>query len=172
MLQKNKEKIIILISIIIIILNLILLPKRKFSYNSQVETQIAKGIVILEQDEVIEKTVDRTSFPLEYNFSIKNFDDKGNINEVDFNYKIKIEASVLNFPIKYKLIDIDNNIGIELNYGETAILSLKKFDKEIRKFKLYIEWNDVEEVYSDDIEIKLKIEAAQNKEGKLDIEEN
>lgn len=166
MLQKNKEKVIILISVIIIILNIITLPKRNFSYNSEVKTSIAKGIVVLEQDEQIEKNVDRNSFPIEYNFVIKNFDDNDNVNEVDFDYKIKIEQSVLNFPIKYKLIDCDNNSEIQLNNGETPILTLGKFKKETRKFKLYVEWNDVCSQYEEKIEIKLRVEAVQCKEEK------
>ena len=164
--KKDKERIIILVALVIIILNLITLPKQNFFYNSEVETHIAKAIVVLEKDELIEKKVDRMSFPIKYNFVIKNFDEKGNVNEVNLDYKIKIEASVSNFPVRYKIIDIENNKEIELNFGETPILSLRKCDKEIRKFELYVEWNDLEEAYADNFEIKLKIEAVQSKEEK------
>lgn len=169
MLPKNKDKIILLISLAVIVLNLFLLQKRKNSYNFDIETEIAKGIIYLDNDEIIEKKVNRESFPLEYNFSIRNFDDNNNINEVDFDYKIKIETSVNNFPIKYRLIDCEKNIELFLISGESPVLNLEKFEKKIRKFKLYVEWSDVEEEYSDDLEIKLKIQAVQ-KEEKIESE--
>lgn len=161
--KKNKEKIFFLISLVIIILNLIVLPKKKFSYNLHINTEIAKGIIILEKDEFLEKEVDKNSFPIEYNFSIKNFDNN-NVNDVDFDYKIKIESSTAIFPIKYKLIDVDNNCEIPLNFGETQTLTLKKLKKEVRNFKLYVEWNDLDSELSDEVEIKLKIQAVQSRE--------
>lgn len=160
----KKEKVIILISIIVIIIDLITLPKKNYSYNARGESEIAKGIIFLEKDEMIEKTVDKNSFPIEYNFVIKNFDENDNINEIDFDYKIRIENSVNNFPIQYKLIDLDNNVELQLISGETSILTLKKSEKEIRHFKLYVEWNDLDAELADNIEIKLKIKAIQSKE--------
>ena len=166
MIQKNKHKLILLVSLAVIFFNLFFLPIRKKTYNFNVETEIAKGIIYLDNDDIIEKNVNRESFPLEYNFSIRNFDEDNNINEVDFDYKIKIEESVNNFPIKYRLIDCEKNKEIFLTSGESPVLNLEKFEKKIRKFKLYVEWNDVEGEYSDDLEIKLKIQAVQ-KEGNV-----
>ena len=166
----KKEKVIVLISLIIIIVNLITLPKIKYSYNSRVESKIAKGIIVLEKDETLEETVNKNSFPLEYNFVIKNFDENNNINEVEFDYKIRIENSVDNFPVKYKLIDCDKDMELRLNFGETSILTLKKLEKEIRHFKLYVEWNDLDLELADNIEIKLKLEAVQHKEEIIDEE--
>lgn len=170
MLHIKNGKVIILISLIIIIVNLITLPKKKYSYDSRVESQIAKGIIVLEKDETLEETVNKNSFPLEYNFVIKNFDENNNINEVDFDYKIRIENSADNFPIKYKLIDSDEAKELQLNSNETSILTLKKLEKEIRHFKLYVEWNDLDLELADNIEIKLKVEAVQHKEGIIDEE--
>lgn len=172
MLHINKEKVVIIISLIIIMLNLITLPKKKYSYDSYGNSQIAKGIITLEQDEIIEKMVDETLFPLEYNFTVNNFDDKDNINEVDFDYKIRIESSVQNFPVKYKLIDVDNGKEMHLNNDETPILTLEKMKKESRHFKLYVQWNDVDLELADELEIKLKIDAVQSKEENVNEEEN
>lgn len=158
-----REKQVFVVSIIFIILNIIMFPKKNFSFNTEVETQIAKAIIVLDKSEMIEKKVNRNSFPIEYFFEIKNFDNKNNINEIDLNYKIEIQSAKKNFPIKYKLIDVDNNVELQLINNKTELLNLEKNQKEIRHFKIFVEWNDfdIDIELADETDINIKIEAVQ-----------
>ena len=164
--KKNREIIIILVLFITILLNLILLPNKKYSFNSYVETQIAKAIIVFNKNEIIEKEVNKQSFPIEYYFEIKNFDEKNNINEVDLEYKIIIESSKKNFPIKYRLVDLDNNTDIQLINNETQLMYLEKNQKDVRHFKLFVEWNDIDLELANETSINIKVEAVQG--GKID----
>ena len=105
--------------------------------------------------------MNRNSFPIEYFFEIKNFDNKNNINEIDLNYKIEIQSAKKNFPIKYKLIDVDNNVELQLINNKTELLNLEKNQKEIRHFKIFVEWNDFDIELADETDINIKIEAVQ-----------
>lgn len=157
----TRKKIIIIISFIVLLFNIILFPKKRISFNSQVDTQIAKAIIVLEKDETIDKEANKDDFPIEYFFEIKNFDNNNNINEIDLKYKIKIESSKKNFPIKYKLVDLDNNIDIQLIDNESELMLLEKNQKEIRHFKLFVDWNDIDYELAEDTEINIKVEAIQ-----------
>ena len=143
-----------------------LFPKKKYSFNSYVETQIAKAIIVLNKNEIIEKEVNKESFPIEYYFEIKNFDEKNNINEVDLKYKIIVESSKKNFPIKYRLVDLDNNTDIQLINNETQLMYLEKNQKDVRHFKLFVEWNDIDLELANETSINIKVEAVQG--GKID----
>ena len=46
-----REKQVFVVSIIFIILNIIMFPKKNFSFNTEVETQIAKAIIVLDKSE-------------------------------------------------------------------------------------------------------------------------
>lgn len=102
---------------------------------------------------------------MEYYFCINNYiDDK--INEIDFEYFIEIELSNQDFPVLCTLIDCDNNTQIELENGKSKIFSLFKFEKKSRKFKVLLDWRELDRELSDDLDVNLKIHAVQ-KGGKV-----
>lgn len=94
---------------------------------------------------------------VENTFNVLNYiDEKQLVNEVDFEYTIKIIPSTLNFPVKYKLIDLESNSEIALDSNlETKKLSLST-NRENHNYKLVVEW-DMEN-------------SNQNLESKLDVE--
>ena len=164
--RKKKDLIIIVISIIVIGINTISLSKYDYVANGNAQTEIAKAILVLEKDEMVTQQIDENSFPLEYNFVIHNYEGE-KINEVDFEYNIEIEALADNFPVSYMLFDCDNNTEIKLTEGKTENMSLQKFEEQTRKFKLYMQWRELDGELAEDIEIKLKINGIQSKEDKI-----
>lgn len=160
----HKDLIIILISLIIIGLNNVSLSKYDYMASAKSGAQIAKGIVTIEKDETIKQVVDRNSFPIEYNFSVNNYKED-TVNEVDFYYTIEVEASVGNFPVSYVLLDCDNNVQIELVNGKSKPMQIKKFIKDSRKFKLYLQWRQIDRELAKDVKLNLKVNAVQAKES-------
>lgn len=144
-------------------MNTISLSRHKENPNFEMNTKITKPIVVLEKDEKIKRSIQENLFPLEYNFFINNYqEDK--INEVDFDYTIEIEDSVNNFPINYTLFDCNNNEEIELADGKSRSMKIKKSVKESRKFKLIVNWRELNEELADELQIKLKVNVQQSKE--------
>ena len=103
--KKSKRDLrMIIVSILIIGINTVSLSKYDYVANGNAQAQIAKAIFIVEKDETIKKQIDQNSFPLEYNFTINNYEgDK--INEVNLEYNIEIETNEPNFPVSYVLLD-------------------------------------------------------------------
>lgn len=163
--RKKKTKIAIVVSLIVLCMNNIVLSKYNHDKDLQVNTKIAKPIIVVEKDEVIKTKVDQNSFPIEYNFSICNYNDT-EVNEVDFSYTIEIENSVENFPVSYVLMDCDKNEEIKLTDGKSEPISISKSTKEIKNFKLYLQWREMDVDLADNVQINLKINAIQSKEEK------
>lgn len=160
----RKNLFIIISCLSIICINNILYSKYLLKVETVGKASIAKSIVILEDNETINKKVDRTSFPIEYYFAINNYDNKNNINEVDFYYTITIENSNDNFPINYILYDCDNNREIKLDNNTSEILKINKNIKTSRKFKVILNWKDINKELSNNTEIILKVNVIQFKE--------
>ena len=163
--RKKNDLLIVIITILVIGINNMSLSKYDYIANGNAQVEIAKAIVVLEKDETIQKQIDQNSFPLEYNFVLNNYkEDK--VNEVDLEYNIEIEAVEENFPVSYILFDCDNNTQIQLTEGKTEKMHLQKFQKQSRKFKLYLQWKELDVELGEEIEINLKINAIQSKEEK------
>lgn len=165
--RKKRDFVIIIISVIIIWMNNRAVSKCDYVAERKIKTEVAKAIFILEKDEFIEKKIRQNSFPLEYDFTIHNFDGT-KINEIDFDYVIEIQTSTNQFPINCTLIDCNNGIEIPLIEGKTPQMSLKKFEQESRNFKLCLQWQELEGELAENVEIQLKINAVQSKEEKND----
>lgn len=161
--RQKKNRRLIALSLMIICMNTISLSRYKENPNFEINTKITKPIVVLEKDEKIKRSIQENLFPLEYNFFINNYkEDK--INEVDFDYTIEIEDSVNNFPINYTLFDCNNNEEIQLTDGKSRPMKIKKSVKESRKFKLIVNWRELNEELADELQIKLKVNVQQSKE--------
>ena len=109
---KRSRKFMAILCVIFIGINNIVLSTNNQNEKYTVKSQIAKPIFIIEKDKNIEEKINVNSFPIEYNFCIKNYDEK-NINEVEFIYDIELDISDENFPIQYTLYDCDNRIEID-----------------------------------------------------------
>lgn len=101
----------------------------------------------------------------ENTFNVLNYiEDKNLINEIDFEYTIKILPSTTNFPVKYKLIDLNNNTEVILDSNlESPKLKLGT-DKETYNFKLIIEWdmeNNIQEL-DENLEVQILVKGVQS----------
>ncbi len=160
--KKNKAGILIILMAICV--NSISLSKYNTNMEYQASTKIARAIVELEKDEKMEMEITERTLPLEYHFCINNYNETG-INEVAFDYVIEIENSVDNFPVSYTLWDCDNQKEIKLKNGKSEVLRIKHSEKESRKFKLCLQWKELNEDLADNLQIKLKIDVVQSKKG-------
>ena len=125
--------------------------------------EIAKPIVVLKKDEMIQSQINQNSFPMEYSFSICNYNEN-DVNEVDFEYTIEIENSNEKFPVKYQLFDCDNQKQISFDNGISEKMKIDKFEKQDRNFNLIMEWKELEIDLASDLELKLKINIVQSEE--------
>lgn len=170
--KKKKDNIIIVISLIVICINHIVLSRHIENTNLKIHTQIIKPVIVVKKDKIIRTQIYENSFPIEYNFSICNYDEN-TINEADFEYVIELEYSICNFPVTYQLIDCDSNTEIKLIDGKSKIMKLKKYEQESRNFRLILNWRELDSDLADNLQINLKINAVQTREEKdNEIEKN
>ena len=131
----------------------------------KIHSKILEPIVVLEKEETIQTQMDENSFPMEYHFSICNYREE-EINEVEFEYTIEIKNSAENFPVSCQLWDCDKDSEIPLLNGKSEKLTIKKSVKEIRNFKLLLEWRELSGDMAEHLQIRLKINVIQSEEGK------
>ena len=101
---------------------------------------------------------------MEYDFIINNYVEN-EINEVNLDYVIEINASESNFPVEYELYDMKTNKVLPLTDGKSEKLKLKSNEKEERHFKIIIKWKELTEELAESVDLKLKVEAEQEKGG-------
>lgn len=163
--MRKKEIAVIFVSIIIVCINNISLSSVKREQGNAGKAEILKPVIEVIQDETIEAQMNQYSIPLEYNFSINNYNGTS-VNEADFEYVIEIENSQKNFPARCFLYDIDNDMKISINNGKSPVMKLDKFSKISRRFKICIEWIEKNGALAQETEIKLKINAIQERNEK------
>ncbi len=159
--MKKSRKLLLLFCEFVIIINCISMLQNVQSTEVGVHSEILKPIIVLEKNEMLKQQIHEKSFPMEYKFCLNNYQEN-EVNEIDFDYQIEIENSVDNFPVNYQLIDCATNQKIELIDGKSEILHIKKSIKESRKFKLVLEWLELDEM-ADELQIKLKIKLIQRR---------
>lgn len=158
--KKRFRKIIGIICFIVLMINAVtIIPKEDKQY-FMVGSKVAKPIVVLEKAEPLECQIQENFFPMEYYFSINNYEEE-KINEVNCEYRIELENDVTNFPVTYFLVDCDTNQKIKLIDGKSENLMLKKDVKESRKFKLVLQWQELSMELADEMQIKLKVDVVQ-----------
>lgn len=161
----RKSDAIITVCVMLICINNIVLAKSKIKNEKyDMSLEIAQPVIEIIKDEPIKREVYQNSFPIEYNFCVNNYNDNS-INEVEFDYIIEIENSDADFPVGYKLIEIDTNREILLRDGKSEFFKLDANQKQSRKFKLVLDWKEKGEVWSEKSHINLKVKAVQSKEG-------
>lgn len=142
--KKNKKNIILIILSLFTVCLIYNFTFAKFTTNveTKANSQIATPIIeLVGNKKVIGKDYDDTSNQIEYNFTVNNFDGKGNINQVNLNYILKIKNDNSDFPISYTLYD-DNNKEVFLKNNETNLIALDKDIKITHHYKLIIRYAD------------------------------
>ena len=129
----------------------------------QANLQVAKPIINVVTDKMLQEQIKEDSFPMEYCFEIHNYDGD-EVNQADFEYRIYLEDSVSNFPVKYCLIEIQNNQEVPLENGYSTTLILPKNEKVNRKFKIVLNWKELDGQLAEEMKIRLKILAIQGKD--------
>ena len=160
--MKKNRSTLIMFCVIVIFINHVTLSRADSKQSIKLYGKIGKPIVNLETDDKLECKVNEDKFPIEYNFSINNYEND-EINQIDFYYTIEVVSSVDNFPIQYRLYDSDINKELKMIKGKSEELKIKKNEKEKRNFKLVLNWNELEGDLADEVKINLKINVVQDK---------
>lgn len=156
--KKRKLSIIIsLISIVILFFSGYSIGKEFQRINLTTEAEVAKPILKVDNSPTIEiEKIDETYY---YNFIVKNYDETGNVTQIDLEYDIEI-ISDKNSIISYKLYKEEKEINFENNKTEKFLLS--KNNKQEHHYKIQILCNktDVQEIMND---IQIKVHSEQKK---------
>lgn len=161
--MKRLVKILFIIIVCIICVNTCY---AKFSTKiiGQGKTQLKVPIIILEKRETVLGEISQTNNLYETYFDIKNFSENMKaINEIDFEYNIKLIPSTANFPAQYTLINVDNNEEILLNKNlETDKIFIGN-EKTVHRYKLVVKWFEINtsEKVDENLDVKVKINAKQ-----------
>lgn len=163
--MKKLLKILYIIILIIIVAN-ISYAKFMTKINGQGKAEVKQPILIFKKSDIINGQISKTNNLYENTFSFKNyFENSEKVNEIEFEYIIKILPSTLNFPVKYNLINLDTNTEVELNENFETEKIFMGTEKIIHNYKLKVSWDEnlsaskVEEV----VDVKMQIKAVQIK---------
>lgn len=161
--MKRVVKIVLITIILIIIVNN---SYAKFStkINGEGKAKLKTPILILENNDMIIGEISKLNNLYQSDFSLKNYIENGsNINEIDFEYSIKLIPSTLNFPVKYSLINLETNKEIALNENLETAQILMGTEKIIHKYRLIVSWTDITnaEAIEENLDVKIKIKATQ-----------
>ena len=138
----NKKIKIIMITIFILIVSTISIASYKLTVFGKAEAKLKKPIFLLNHNEIIDAQISsRSNNSYETTFNILNFIEDNSISEIDFEYIIKLLPSSTNFPIKYRLLDLNENKELFLDSNlETDKITIGT-NKEIHNYKLIVEWD-------------------------------
>ena len=161
--MKNKKKIsIISIITIILILFLVGFSMGKGIYNTKINAKasIAKPIIEVVNGKEIEITNLKNKGS--YDFSVRNFDNEGKINEANLFYNIEI-VSNLSEAIDIKIYKGNQELSLENN--KTEEMKLNHSIKQEDFYKIEVTYNknnylSIEEIIQD---IQIKIHSEQEK---------
>lgn len=161
---KNKKKEITLISIVIIVCILFFsgysLGKGISNTNIDGNVEIAKPIVVVENDSALDITAQNNVGT--YHFKVKNYNENEEITQVDMKYNIEI-LSELEDVIQIKLYKDEIEISIENNVTKEFIL--EKQEKQEHNYKLEITYDKNKESTIEEImqDLQIKVHSEQVK---------
>lgn len=161
--MKRLVKILFIIFVFIIFAN-VCYAKFSTKIIGQGKTQLKVPIIILEKRETVLGEISKSKNVYETYFDIKNFTENMQaINEINFEYNIKLIPSTANFPAEYTLINLDTNKEILLNENLETDKIFIGTEKVVHKYKVVVKWYDINtsEKVDENFEIKLKINAEQ-----------
>lgn len=161
--KRKVLKILILIIILLIITN-ISYAKFITRINGKGLTKVKVPILVLENNEVITGEISKKNNSYYQDFSLKNYlESTKQINEINFEYTIKLFLSTTNFPVNYQLINLDTNQEILFNENfETGKIQIGT-DKIMHRYRLIVNWSENynNEIVDENVDVKIKINANQ-----------
>ena len=153
--QKN-SKFLTLILIVFIIILLFLCGYSMARVIEKVilksETAIAEPILLIENDPSLDIT-ELNNYG-EYNFKIKNYNDKNKVTEADLRYYIEILSNVDN-SVNIELYQNENKIDLKNN--KTEYIKISKDKKEERQYKIKVRYDKNKSNTSGDIMDKIQV---------------
>lgn len=160
-----KKKIVYLIIFFFIFISNYVFANYKTVIDGIINVELKNSIFMCNNSELQIQTmnsIENNSF--ENTFNIMNFIEEENlINEINFEYTIKIVPSNNNFPVKYKLIDLNNNCEISLNSNlESSTLELGT-NKEQHNYKLIVYWDmdNVNQNLEENLDVGIQVKGVQ-----------
>jgi hypothetical protein len=151
----------LIVSIVIILLPITAFAMYKDSCIVNAKAKIAEPIFLVESINEKEDSYFYDNSIKEYCFKVKNNVNQRN-SEVDFSYKILVEYSNSNFPVKCQLFNSKNEEILKGNNSTEYILveKNKSYDEE---YRLVVSWKDGENL-SEKTDINIEVVALQMKE--------
>ncbi len=135
----NKKYILLFLLFIILIIFLFSkksLGKQMFNTKINTNSEIAKPILIVENNPAIDITNKNNKGY--YDFKIKNYNERDEINEIELRYNIEI-LNEENKAIKFKLYKGEEELPLEKN--KTKDMIIKKKEKQEENYKLEITYD-------------------------------
>lgn len=151
----------LIVSLIIILVPITVFAMYKDTSTVSVSAKIAEPIFIVESMNEKEECYFYDDSIKEFCFNIKNNVNQRN-SEVDFSYKILIEFSNSNFPIKCQLFNSKNEELLNGNNSTDYIL-VEKDKPYNEEYRLVVSWKDGENL-SEKTDINIEVVASQMKE--------
>ena len=158
--KKREITLIIIISMVILFFfSGFSLGKGVNKTNVNAKVEIAKPILEVENNSAVD--IKTTEDKGEYEFIVKNYDEIGNITQVDLEYNIEI-LSTINENISIKIYKENQEINLENQKTEKFLLT--KESKQEHQYKIEIMYNgdigSIQELIQD---IQIKVHSEQKK---------
>ena len=164
--NRNKELIIILTIFLILILFLTgySIGRSYSKINVNGNTEIAEPILEVINDGRID--VNNISNYCEYEFIVKNYDEYGNITDIDLEYYIEMQNVIKEEAISIKVL----KNGEEINFNEnnrTDNFYLTKDEKQEDNYKIEIKYDKDKNINMEDIieTVQIKVHSEQKREA-------
>ena len=159
--KNGKTITLIIVTIIVILLFFTGYSIGKGMTNVKVNTttQIAKPIIIVENNPTIDiTTIKNTGY---YDFKVKNYNEENQVNQIELKYRIEI-ISKYDETISFKMYK--NNQEIPLLNNKTQEIQLTKNQKEEQNYRLEIIYDKTKSTSTEEIiqDVQIKVHSEQN----------
>lgn len=159
--KNGKTITLIIVTIIVILLFFTGYSIGKGMTNVKVNatTQIAKPIMIVENNPTIDiTTIKNTGY---YDFKVKNYNEENQVNQIELKYWIEI-ISKYDETISFKMYK--NNQEIPLLNNKTQEIQLTKNQKEEQNYRLEIIYDKTKSTSTEEIiqDVQIKVHSEQN----------
>ena len=153
---------LIIVTIIVIILFFTgySIGKEMTNIKVNTNTQIAKPIMIVENNPSIDiTTIKNTGY---YDFKIKNYNEQNETNQIELKYWIEI-ISKYNETISFKIYKDNEEIPLENN--KTGEIQLEKNQKQDQNYRLEIIYDKTKSTSTEEIiqDVQIKVHSEQEK---------
>lgn len=163
---KNRKKELSIIFIIVIILLFFFsgfsMGKGYSKNDINGNTEIAKPIIQVENGSSLE--INNQNKEGIYEFKVKNYNDNGEITQVDMEYYIEILDDLSSKGIEVKLLK--DNEEIEINENKTGKYLLTKEGMQEDNYKLELKYDENKNISTEDIfeQLQIKVHSEQKQE--------